>query len=349
MAVQQIPGYKPLCYVKRTLYLYRKGFIYRLVENQPEKIIQVYSATAKESLRVLARLFRTEPKYAVPMNESQMLLVGHRTIKVVDVEKLVVRDISSSREGFSDPLNICVGREKWIALWGDYGPNAEHDSINIYGLTKDNKVETIYSFKSGQVRHIHNIIPKLSGGYYIFTGDQEKNAGIYKANASFDRVEAVKIGQQQYRAVIGFDTTKGLLYATDAVNEKNYVYLLGGKGELQRICGLNGSCIYGTEFQGKYYFSTSVEPDENNCGITSWISSKRGEGILSDEVCLVEVDKELNCKTIKNFKKDILPMKLMQYGAIQFPRGRLTELWCYPVSVKYYDGSALLIKMEEVL
>ena len=163
MAVQQLPGYKPLCYIKGTLYLYRKGYIYRLVENQPEKVIQVYSSTAKESLRVLARLFRTEPKYAVPINESQMLLVGHRAIKAVDVEKQVVEDISSSKEGFSDPLNICAGSGKWVALWGDYGSNAEHDSINIYGLTQENKVETVYSFKSGQVRHIHNISPKRSG------------------------------------------------------------------------------------------------------------------------------------------------------------------------------------------
>lgn len=341
MAVQQLPGYKPLCYIKGTLYLYRKGYIYRLVENQPEKVIQVYSSTAKESLRVLARLFRTEPKYAVPINESQMLLVGHSAIKAVDVEKQVVEDISSSKEGFSDPLNICAGSGKWVALWGDYGSNAEHDSINIYGLTQENKVETVYSFKSGQVRHIHNIIPKRSGGYYIFTGDQEKDAGIYKANVPFDQVEPVEIGKQQYRAVIGFDTPKGLLYATDAVNEKNYVYLFDGKGEPQKICALNGSCIYGTEFQGKYYFSTTVEPDENNRGVTSWISSKRGEGILSDEIYLVEIDEEMNFKTIEKFKKDALPMKLMQYGAIQFPKGNTDELWCYPVAVKRHDGVAL--------
>lgn len=341
MAVQQLPGYKPLCYIKGTLYLYRKGYIYRLVENQPEKVIQVYSSTAKESLRVLARLFRTEPKYAVPINESQMLLVGHRAIKAVDVEKQVVEDISSSKEGFSDPLNICAGSGKWVALWGDYGSNAEHDSINIYGLTQENKVETVYSFKSGQVRHIHNIIPKRSAGYYIFTGDQEKDAGIYKANVPFDQVEPVEIGKQQYRAVIGFDTPKGLLYATDAVNEKNYVYLFDGKGEPQKICALNGSCIYGTEFQGKYYFSTTVEPDENNRGVTSWISPKRGEGILSDEIYLVEIDEEMNFKTIEKFKKDALPMKLMQYGAIQFPKGNTDELWCYPVAVKRHDGVAL--------
>lgn len=343
MAVQQLPGYKPLCYIKETLYLYRKGFIYRLVENQLGKVIRVYSNTTKESLRVLARLFRTEPKYAVPINESQMLLVGHRTIKIVDVEKQVVSDISSSREGFSDPLNICVGRKKWVALWGDYGPNAEHDSINIYGLTKDSKVETIYSFKNGQVRHIHNIIPKLSGGYYIFTGDQEKGAGIYKANISFDQVEPVKIGQQQYRAVIGFDTPKGLLYATDAVNEKNYVYLFDGKGEPQKICALNGSCIYGTEFQGKYYFSTTVEPDENNRGVTSWISSKRGDGILSDDVQVIKLDISMKSEVIMTLKKDAYPMKLLQYGAVQFNHGDGERLWCYPVAIRKYDGVALSI------
>ena len=346
MAVQQLSGYKPLCYIKETLYLYRKGFIYRLVEDHPEKVIQVYPNITKESLRVLARLFRTEPKYAVPINESQMLLAGHRTIKVVDVKKQVIEDIYSSREGFSDPLNICIGSGKWVALWGDYGSNAEHDTINIYGLTIDNKVENIYTFRSGQIRHIHNIIPKMSGGYYIFTGDQEKSAGIYKANASLEQVEPVKIGQQQYRAVIGFDTPKGLLYATDAVNEKNYIYLLDGKDEPQRVCALNGSCIYGTEFQGKYYFSTTVEPDENNRGGISWISSKRGEGILSDEVYLMEIDDEMNFKTIEKFKKDSLPMKLMQYGAIQFPKWKMEELWCYPVAVKKYDGKALLIQMD---
>lgn len=346
MAGQQLPRYKPLCYIKETLYLYRKGFIYRLVKNRTKKVVRVYSGTIKESLRVLARLFRTEPKYAVPIDESQMLLVGHRVIKVVDVEKQVVKDISSSREGFSDPLNICVGSDKWVALWGDYGSNVEHDSINIYGLTQENKVEIVYSFKSGQVRHIHNIIPKLSGGYYIFTGDQEKSAGIYKANTSFEQVEPVKIGKQRYRAVIGFDTPNGLLYATDAVNEKNYVYLFDGKGEPQRICELNGSCIYGTEFQGKYYFSTTVEPDENNRGVISWISSKRGEGILSDEVYLIEIDDKMNFKVIEKFKKDALPMKLMQYGAIQFPRGKIGGLWCYPVAVKGCDGKALLLQIN---
>ena len=60
MKAQQLPGYKPLCYIKKTLYLYKKGFIYGLVENQPRKVVRVYPNTTKEFLRVLVRLFRTQ-------------------------------------------------------------------------------------------------------------------------------------------------------------------------------------------------------------------------------------------------------------------------------------------------
>lgn len=344
MAALRLPGYKPLCYIKQVLYLYKKGFIYALVNDRPQKVIRVYKKSAKECMRIFSRLFRTEPKFAVPINESAMILVGHHTMKIVDVEKRTVKDIGSSREGFSDPLNVCVGKEEWLVLWGDYGSNTNHDVINIYGLTVKNEAEVVYTFKKGQVRHIHNIIPKISGGYYIFTGDQETQAGIYEADTLFTKVKPVKIGMQQYRSVVGFDTEKGLLYATDAVNEKNYVYVLREKSESEIVCELNGSCIYGTELQGKYYFSTTVEPDENNRGITSWISHKRGKGILSDEVCLVEVDNELKSKIILKYKKDALPMKLMQYGTIQFPRGNAKELWCYPVAVKKHDGNALRVK-----
>lgn len=344
MAVQQLPGYKPLCFIKQVLYLYKKGFIYALVNDSPQKVIRVYKNSAKECIRALSRLFRTEPKFAVPINESAMILVGHHVMKIVDVEKRTVRNIGLSREGFSDPLNVCVGKERWVALWGEYGSNTNHDAINIYGLTAKNEVEVVYTFEKGQIRHIHNIIPKISSGYYIFTGDQETQAGIYEADALFTKVKPVKIGKQQYRAVVGFDTEMGLLYATDAVNEKNYVYVLNGKNEPEIVCGLNGSCIYGIEFQDKYYFSTTVEPDENNRGITSWISPKRGKGILSDEVCLVEIDDKLYFRIVLKYRKDALPMKLMQYGVIQFPRGNTKELWCYPVAVQKYDGRALKIK-----
>lgn len=344
MVIQKIKGYKPLCFVNEKLYLYKKGKIYVLTNNHLEKKAEVYKKSFKEITRWSSRLFRCEPKYAIPLNENAILLVGHHKIKSIDLEKKIVTNVVDSRDGFSDPLNICIATERWLAVWGDYGSNKEHKKINLYGLTPTGNVEVIYSFEGGQVRHVHNIIPKLNGGYYILTGDQESDAGIYEADSLFNKVIKVKTGKQQYRAVVGFDTSQGLLYATDAVNEKNYVYLLSQKKEIKVICELNGSCIYGTQIQNNYYFSTTVEPDENNKGLTSWLSAKRGKGILSNEVYLIEVKENMEFKNIIKLKKDKFPMKLMQYGSIQFPRGNSKELWGYPIAVKKNDGVALRFK-----
>lgn len=343
MITQRLPGFKPLCYIKKDLYLYHKGDLYLLKQDVPQKVMSIYPTTLKECLRASARLFRTEPKYAVAIDDKCMIIVGHKKMLLVNVQDKNIFSFANSRAGFSDPLNVCVGKENWLAVWGDYGNNANHDAICIYGLTHDYKTEIIYSFKKGQIRHVHNIIPKKSGGYYIFTGDQEKEAGIYVADAFFKKVEPEKIGKQQYRAVVGFDTEHGLLYATDAVNEKNYIYLLKKNGCLEKIASLNGSCIYGKFFNGNYYFSTTVEPDENRRGLISWISRERGKGILSDAVHLVAVNEKLQTKIILKMEKDMLPMKLMQYGAVQFPRGLSDEFWCYPVAVRKQDGVALCL------
>ena len=347
MAASALPGYKPLCFIDRKLYLYCKGFLYVLSDGCPSKLFRVYPASWKEGTRVSTRLFRCEPKYAVPLGTNSMLLVGHNQIMLVNPERKESSELARAREGFSDPLNICPATGQWSAIWGDYGSNAKHEAVYLYGLHQSGGVERIFSFAPGQVRHIHNIIPKRAGGYYIFTGDQEDTAGIYEADSEFKRVTPVRTGKQQYRAVIGFDTDEGLLYATDAVNEQNAIYFLKRNGQLEQLALLNGSCIYGTSYHGRYYFSTTVEPDENEKGILSWISMTRGKGILSNEVQLVCLSDDFRAETVAGYQKDALPMKLMQYGSLQFPHGDSDELWIYAVAVRQWDGTAIRIAENE--
>ena len=333
-------GYKPLAYLNRRLYFYSDGIIWTERNGSLQNSIEIGGNSWKDNNRTLKRLFRREPKYAVPIDSHRMLVAWKRKLILVDVDNKDVLVLCISRDGFSDPLNLCAAKEKWIAVWGDYGSNPGHEAINIYGLNKNLSVETIYTFPKGSIRHIHNIIPRLEDGYYIFTGDQEEKAGIYTADSLFEEVRPLKTGKQQYRAVVGFDTPNGLLYATDAVNEQNYVYLLNEE-ELRKICSLNGSCIYGTEHGTDYYFATTVEPDENNRGLLSWVSKKRGTGILSDEVMLVKASPNLTTEIVLSYTKDVWPAKLMQYGSVQFPHGVNQEFWIYPVAVKKYDGCAV--------
>ena len=342
-AADQYKGYKPLAFLNKQLYFYKYGKLWTERNAGMKMVADIVGGSWKDKSRTLTRLFRREPKFAVPIDDHRIIVAGFKKLLMVDVNNKDVQIICESRAGFSDPLNICKTDNNWLMVWGDYGSNPNHEAINIYGLRTDLTVETVYSFQPGQIRHIHNIIPRLKGGYYIFTGDQEAGAGIYIADYDFKSVVPAFTGKQQYRAVVGFDTPNGLLYATDAVNEQNYVYYIKDD-EPEQIYELNGSCIYGTKYNGSYYFATTVEPDENNRGLTSWVSRKRGAGILSDEVKLVEIDSGMTGRVMASYKKDLWPMKLMQYGSIQFPHGESDEMWLYPVAVQGKDGTA--IKME---
>lgn len=342
-------GYKPLAANRNLLYLYHAGSIvpYDQEKNAWGTPIQLERPTWKDRCRLLVRLFRREPRTALYQN-GQLLLVWKKSVYTIDVQTGKITLVQRPREGFSDPLQLCpaVGT-LYQAHWGDYGPNPDRACVQIYGLTPGGTAEVVYTFPAHSVRHVHGIVPHGTDGYYIFTGDNEPDAGIYHADLSFSHVEPVARGSQQYRAVVGFATEQGLLYATDAVNEPNYIYLIKPDGTTQTITGLNGSCIYGGRYKDGYLFSTTVEPDERNRGPLSWISYQRGAGILSDEVHLVFVDRDMSPRIVGKFKKDLLPMKLFQYGSIQFARRETGEVILYPVAVKKMDARALALHDDE--
>lgn len=337
-------GFKPLACVDGMPYFYRRGSLYALGTQGMKPVMTVRAPSWKDGSRLVVRLLRREPKYAVNIPGSGLLLAGERKLTLADPAAGTCRELATVRQGFSDPLNILPTQGRWLAVWGDYGGNAGHEAVNLYGLARDGQVETLYTFRPGQIRHVHNIIHRLAGGYYIFTGDQEAEAGIYQADADFRTVTPVAVGKQTYRVVIGFDTPQGLLCATDAVNEPNCIFLLDAAGHTKKLYDMNGSCIYGRQFGDRYLFSTAVEPDENDHSPLSWFTARRGRGILSNEVCLVHVDRELRASTLLQYKKDLWPMKLMQYGSIQFIRGDSDDIWLWPVAVQKYDGTAIRLE-----
>lgn len=342
--VAKYKGFKPLAGINGKTYFYHQGGIYVETATGLKHIITVRNRSWKDRSRILIRLFRREPKYAVNISEFGLMLVGEQKIILADITTGTCRKLASVRQGFSDPLNILPVQGKWAAVWGDYGSNVRCEAVNIYGLSREKRIEVLYTFHPGQIRHVHNIIPRFEGGYYIFTGDQEAEAGIYQADEDFQEVTPIAVGKQEYRVVIGFDTPKGLLYATDAVNEPNCIFLRDAEGNTKKLFAMNGSCIYGRQYGEEYLFSTTVEPDENDRGPLSWFSTKRGRGILSDEVCLVSVNSEMQTSILLKYKKDCWPMKLMQYGTIQFAHGDSNDLWIYPVAVQKYDGTAVRMK-----
>lgn len=339
-----IKGYKPLYSGESGVFLYRKGKLYRWYDGELCEWMRLFPRSWKDCCRLSIRLFHREPRLAVAIGENLLLLSVFHAVYLVDTKNRSVSKVYEAEDGFSAPLNILPTKGKWLAVWGDYGQNPNRKAVRIYGLKSDYSTEIIYTFHSGQIRHIHNIIPKKNGGFYIFTGDCEPTAGIYEADDSFSCVLQVALGAQKYRTVVGMNYPQGLVYATDAANEQNYLYLLDGKRQ-RVIAKLNGSCIYGRRWRDGLLLSTTVEPDESVRGIRSFLSRKRGKGILSDEVEMLYLDKALRLRRVGVFTKDVWPIKLMQYGCVQFASGK--DLWIYPVGVKEQEGTAIRCELEE--
>ncbi|MFW6029124.1 MAG: hypothetical protein ACOCRO_02600 [Halanaerobiales bacterium] len=353
----KLKGYQPLCLIDNKVLLYKKGkfIIYDEKNDSFQEVLHFETSNIKkilESSRLLSRIFRTDIRCALALNNEELLVLLNKALYYASLTKKNVQKIFEMREGFTNPLNLCrplKEESNCVALFGDYGNNANNQSVSIYGVKSDLTVQILHTFPSNTIRHIHNIIcDEINNGYYIFTGDNEEKAGIYWIDKKFSKIEPILIGKQNARAVCGFVTDKGLLYATDSVTEQNYIYLLTQKNSepsLQVIEKINGSCIYATEYCGGYVFSTTVESGESNGRrFSSLLSMKRGKGIISDEVHLIHISRKLKSDIIESFKKDKLPYKLFQYGAVRFPTGleNSDKLIIYPCAIKGLDGYTIL-------
>lgn len=338
---------------------YKKGWLYKINEKgdfqQICKMANSIVDQVKESIRVLVRLFRRDIKASCILETGEVYFFRSKILYKYNDKTHSLTDIVSIPQGKSTPLSIAPALKGtgYIVLWGDYCSNADRKEVNVWGLTDNKNVEIVYQFPAASIRHIHNIVPDVRGnGYYIFTGDNDEKAGIYYADALFENVEPIFIGNQQARAVQGFCIENGIIYATDSVTQRNYIFTLKKDAQWKQntVCPINGSCIYACSRKDKVYFSTTVESPETEGQnhIVAMLSTKRGSGILSERVEVVSVDRRLNYQKEMEFTKDALPYKLFQYGAVMFPASKSENLVIYPVGVKKYDGRVGIVHALEV-
>lgn len=299
--------------------------------------------------RLFVRLLRLEPRCVEMIDRETLVFCLLHKVWVLNLETGEMKILFEASDGFSDPLNFCkVGNSVY---WGDYGNNAERKEVGVYHVDSSLKVKCVYKFPHNSIRHVHNIVfDGESRQFWIMTGDNDKKAGIYRADCDFSRVEPINIGEQRYRAVVAFPYKDGIIYATDSVEDENHLYVCESDNDyvVRQLTPINGSCIYGTETKDYYVFSTTVEPPEGR-GIRALFSNKLGGGIKSRDVHLVTVAKRdlSDIRIVAKYRKDWLPMKLFQYGAVMFPSGqyRNEDLLISPVACKGVDGESIRITL----
>jgi hypothetical protein len=223
--------------------------------------------------------------------------------------------------------------------FGEYFGNRGRSPVSVYARGEGVSWTKVYTFQSNQINHIHSLIPDPRRQcVWILAGDFEHSASIWMAKNGFKEVTQIVAGRQIYRACVAFPISQGLLYATDTQMEANSLRILSQSGEnwiSNHLQDINGSCIYGCELADYFIFSTATEPsDQSSSSIFSLVDYRPGPGIVKNRSDVIAVKKNsLDTQILFSKRKDFLPYRLFQFGAILFPHGCSQENVLYSYSI----------------
>lgn len=344
----------PLCFLPSgDLVCYQYG---KLIILRDEQLIVTYPLfnTKKERwigrINPLFRLLRFGVRAAEAIDENRILLSIGNFIYEYDFSTQTLSEgydigtgirplIFTTVKGI-DGFDDCV-------CFGGYRANRDKEPVHIYRRTATDKWEIVYTFAKGAINHVHNIVADpYRNCLWVFTGDFDQAAAIWKVSNNFQKVERVLFNSQQYRGCVIFPVKEGLIYATDAPFAPNYVYCVKENFTVDTICEIDGSCIYGCQFGDEIALSTTVEPDgRQNSKLNLLISRKRGAGIKDMYSHLYVGNIEKGFKEVYKEKKDLWPY-LFQFGVIRFPYGINTtnKLYFQPVATNKYDLDLMILE-----
>lgn len=349
----------PLCFSnEQELICYRRGTICKLnLEEQKVEPLAKLPFSWKHNIwaysRILTRLMRLDARYGVKLDKNKYIVVRDGVLYEVDESR------RSCSTGFrmlrgTRPLNIVYVDVKGFDnafYFGEYFGN-KTDPVAIYKRVAEDQWEKVYEFTSGEIGHIHNLIPdKKNNCIWILTGDFGKAAAIWMAKNNFSQVTPIIRGDQSCRACVAFPFAGGLIYATDTPFSKNSLRMLTldeGEWKSFPLQDINGSAVYSCCYRNVFLFSTVVENNGGEPLLRKVFTLKRGNGIIENSCFIYKVDSENKLTVVGKNAKDLLPFFLFQFGAMCFPTGKNdTEyLPVYNIATWKHDLSLVLYKLE---
>lgn len=305
--------------------------------------------------RAVFRLLRFGVRVSEPLDDSNAILCIGNTLYEVDVDRGKISPGWYCGEGirplFMTTVKDIAGFEDGL-YFGGYLMNREKKPVHIYRRIGTDKWDIAYTFSEGAINHVHCIVADIYRQcLWIFTGDFDEAAAIWKVTDNFKKVERIACNDQKFRGCVVHVLPDGLLYATDAPFADNYIYLMNPDTlKTKTLFPLHGSCIYGCQWKDNYVFSSTVESDGRTSGrLRLFYHGNRGVGIKDDFVHLYFGNLSDGFKEIYKEKKDYLSF-LFQFGVFKFPYGvnNSDTLYFQPMATKENDLRLMTIKEENI-
>ncbi len=298
-------------------------------------------------ISIFERLLRCEPRYATRWSKTEFLVSHRRYLYKIDLEKRIGIPLFQYAYGTNNPLHFCnyIRKGNNELVFGDYGGHDTRGNVGIYRYTEDGLCE-IACFPKDKICHVHRVEYDMYRDiYWIFTGDADKESGIWHVKYEGGQIVPYLIGKQKYRACVAFVKRETLLFATDSPHEKNYIYSVNIKNKNVRQLGcLPGPCINGasvkTDSEENYCFSTSVEPDSMLPKCVYMFTYKLGRGIADRFSYVIIGNEKSGFETVWHSKKDIFPMWFFQFGNHRFPNQQVhNKVYFCPQSCSGVNGT----------
>lgn len=172
--------------------------------------------------------------------------------------------------------------------WGEYNI-ARPYSVRLFRGSRDGlQWEECYRFASGQIRHVHTIVPDpFRERLWICTGDNDQETGLFYTTDDFQTLHRFNGGDQSWRMVSMIPMENALYWGSDAGQDAppdavNYMYkwdFTTGRKERGQLIDKpayyatvlkNGTMAIGVHHEPK--IKRTVEPSAD-----LWISSNGGD------------------------------------------------------------------------
>jgi hypothetical protein len=351
----------PLSFIDADNLLYYKfGNIYKLnFETKTKELIASFNFSFKHNILsrivLISRLLRLNARLGFKMDDDNYIVVRDRKLHEINIERKTISSGYILPRG-NRPLNIVnvsVAGFEDTCYFGEYFSNYDYSHVSIYKRIKEDTWGVAYTFKKGEINHIHNIIPdKANKCIWILTGDSGNAAAIWKAKNNFNDVKLIVSGLQAYRSCVALPYNNNFYYLTDIPMETNYLINLYSENDIhqmQKLYEINGSVIYSYRMDDELFFSSVVEGSETKKILVKRIFDfRKGPGIKTHECFLYKFSAasgELILLTRE--KKDLLPFRLFQYGSIIFPSGNVRSKYLpvFHIGIKGKDLSLVIYKL----
>ena len=230
----------------------------------------------------------------------------------------------------SRPLVTCVKDD--VLFYGEYISNPNRRSISIFSVDKQGNTNTVCIIEG--IRHIHAIIP-YSNHFLVTTGDMDNECKLIMVNSNTGLTKELVGGNQTWRMVEPIIIDDSLFYASDSPDTKNYLYKYSIQdGVRKTLVEIAGPVFYMRRINRTLIFSSVAEPSK--------LSKVKNRAVL------YKYDIDSSKLESFNFKKDILPSYLFQYGQILFPtideNFTSKEIWYYPRGL-YQGGRSHILPL----